>query len=90
MTLKIEIYTRSNCPYCLNAKSLFDQKGVSYQEIRIDQSQEQTEAMLKRSHGLRSVPQIFINDQLIGGFDQLLELERNHHLDKLLSEKDTD
>jgi glutaredoxin 3 len=81
---KIEIYTTEICPYCVRAKNLLTQKGVSFTEIRIDTNAERRTEMLTRAHGRRTVPQIFINDQHIGGCDDLYALERAGKLDQFL------
>lgn len=82
--LKIEIYTTKVCPYCDRAKQLLDHKGVQYVEIAVDQDQAMFEEMLSRSRGRRSVPQIFINDRLIGGCDDLYALDHAGRLDAIL------
>lgn len=84
MMANIEIYTWSTCPYCRRAKHFLDQKGVTYTEYVIDGDEAAREAMVERgTHGRRSVPQIFINDQHIGGSDDLYALERQGKLDNL-------
>ena len=83
--LKIEIYSTLYCPYCVRAKELLDRKNVQYLEYRIDENPELRDNMLVRSHGKRSVPQIFINDQHIGGCDDLYALESAKKLDPLLN-----
>ena len=85
MSLKVEIYTTARCPYCIRAKALLDRKGIEYTEIRIDQEETKFREMLKRSNGRRTVPQIFINDCGIGGFDGLWELEQKKQLDTLFN-----
>lgn len=82
---KIEIYTTANCGYCVRAKMLFQRKGVQYDEIRVDLDAEKREEMMRRSDGKRTVPQIFIDDQPIGGFDDLWALEQKNQLDDLLA-----
>jgi glutaredoxin 3 len=82
MTARIELYTKSNCSFCLRAKALLDQKGLPYEEIRVDSSESALEEMIKRSHGKRTVPQIFINDVSIGGYDDLWHLEQTKQLDE--------
>lgn len=77
------IYTKANCAYCVFAKKLLDAKQVAYQEIRIDLDDQQRVEMEKLS-GRRTVPQIFINGQAIGGFNDLSALAQNGQLDKLL------
>jgi glutaredoxin 3 len=78
------IYTTQNCGYCIRAKQLLDQKGVSYTEIRVDLDPQKRDEMLQKTNGARTVPQIFINDQLIGGSDDLASLEMAGKLDALL------
>ncbi len=80
----IVIYSTANCSYCVRAKSLLAKKGVSYTEIRVDLDREKFAEMLSRSQGRRTVPQIFINDQPIGGFTDLWALDKKGELDKLL------
>ena len=82
--MKIEIYTKQTCPYCVRAKQLFDQKKVPYTEIPVDTDSKELEMMLLRAEGRRTVPQIFINDQGIGGCDDLYALEKAGKLDNLL------
>lgn len=81
---KVEIYSTSNCPFCDRAKKLLDQKGVNYIEINVEQDDAKLQEMIKRSGGKRSVPQLFINDHSIGGFDDLWALEQKKELDRLL------
>ncbi len=83
---KVEIYTWQYCPFCIRAKSLLDQKGIKYQEIAIDGNQEARNAMTIRANGRTSVPQIFINDEGLGGCDELYELEAINQLDTLLDQ----
>lgn len=80
---KIEIYTTQWCPYCVRAKALLDQKGASYEEIDATDAQVRG-AMVTRAGGRRTVPQIFINDQHIGGCDDLYALDSRGGLDPLL------
>ena len=82
---EIVIYTTGICPYCVRAKQLLQRKGASYQEIRVDQDAEQFATMMERSQGRRSVPQIFIGDYHVGGFDDLSELNTDGKLDDLLA-----
>ncbi len=81
---KIEIYSTQICPYCVRAKELFKRKGVEYTEIQVDHDDALRQAMMVRAGGRRSVPQIFINDQHIGGCDDLYALDQAHKLDPLL------
>ena len=80
---RIELYTTGQCPYCVRAKMLLQNKGVVWEEIRVDQDPVQLQIMLQRSQR-RTVPQIFINDQAIGGYDELAALNRSGELDSLL------
>lgn len=81
----VVVYTGAACPYCERAKMLLERKGASYQEIRIDRDPEGLAAMLERSGGHRSVPQIFIGDRHVGGFDDLSALDLEGKLDPLLA-----
>lgn len=79
----IIIYSSENCPYCVRAKQLLGQKGAKYTEIRVDLDDTKREEMMARS-GRRTVPQIFINEQHIGGFDDLAALNSAGKLDPML------
>ena len=81
----VEIYTWRTCPFCIRAKQLLDRKGVAYSEFAVDGDEPARDAMAARGDGRRSVPQIFIDDQHIGGCDELHTLERAGELDALLS-----
>lgn len=80
---KIEIYGTEYCGYCSAARMLLKKKGLDYEDILISKDAAARERMLERS-GRQSVPQIFINDQPIGGFDELYALEQSGDLDQLL------
>jgi glutaredoxin 3 len=84
MAPKVEIYTWSSCPFCIRAKALLDKKGVDYIEYCIDGDEAARAQMAKRANGGRSVPQIFINEQHIGGCDDTYALEAQGKLDPLL------
>ena len=81
---KIEIYSTAVCPYCVAAKNLLKSKGLEWTEVRIDTDPGQRDAMLARSGGRRTVPQIFVNDQHVGGFDDLVAADRSGKLAELL------
>lgn len=81
---KIEVYSTAVCPYCVAAKNLLKSKGLEWMEVRIDTDVAQREAMLTRSGGRRSVPQIFVNDQHVGGYDDLVAADRSGKLAELL------
>lgn len=85
MALKIIIYSTSHCPYCVRAKELLKRKGVSFTEILVDADDKQREDMIEKTNRY-TVPQIFINNQHIGGYDDLYELERTGKLTALLLE----
>lgn len=80
----IEIYTKQTCPFCHRAKALLEQKGAQYHEIAIDNDSEKRAEMIDRS-GRTTVPQIFIDQQHIGGCDDLFALEQNAKLEPLLN-----
>lgn len=80
----VTVYTTRICPYCMSAKRLLSKKGVSYQEVSVDTSDEKYNEMLARSNGRRTVPQIFIGDFHVGGSDDLHALDRSGKLDELL------
>ncbi len=80
---KVEIYTTQWCPYCNAAKSMLEAKGVDYEEVDADDPEARM-AMVQRAHGRRTVPQIFVGDVHVGGYDDMAELERGGKLDPLL------
>jgi len=82
-TIEIVVYTAAFCSYCAGAKGLLKKKGVEYLEIRVDEEAGKREEMEQRA-GRDSVPQIFIGDQHVGGFDELIELDMDGELDPLL------
>ena len=81
---KIEIYTWQYCPFCIKAKNLLNKKNIQFTEYKIDGDEAAREEMSLRANGRRSLPQIFINDEGIGGCDDLYELEKENKLDNLL------
>ncbi|PZV18600.1 MAG: glutaredoxin 3 [Leptolyngbya sp.] len=85
MSVNVEVYTWSTCPFCIRAKALLTKKGVEFTEYCIDGDEAARAVMAKRSQGRRSVPQIFINDQHIGGCDDLYALNSANKLDPLLA-----
>jgi len=82
--IKVEIYTSTYCAYCYAAKAFFTKKGVEYMEIDLSGDHE-LRIKLVEKHNWRTVPIILINDNLVGGYDQLVDLERRVELDQLLS-----
>ncbi|MDB9317936.1 glutaredoxin 3 [Nodularia spumigena] len=82
----VEIYTWQTCPYCIRAKILLWWKGVRFTEYKIDGDEAARAKMAERANGRRSVPQIFINHQHIGGCDDLYQLDTKAQLDSLLAQ----
>ena len=82
---KVEIYTKFTCGYCFRAKSLLNSKKVEYEETDITMGGAKRNEMIDRANGATTVPQIFINDQHIGGSDDLAALEQSGKLDALLA-----
>lgn len=80
---EIEMYCTSTCPYCQRAEKLLTKKGVEFNKIYVEDNQAKLKEMIKRS-GQKTVPQIFIDDKHIGGFDDLAELDIMDELDPLL------
>ena len=80
----VTIYTTDTCPYCRNAKALLASKGIAAEEINVQSSPGKFQEMLSRS-GRRSVPQIFIGDTHVGGFDDLAKLDRQGGLLSMLA-----
>jgi len=86
---RIIVYSQPFCGYCSAAKRLFANKGFEVKEIDVMFDPEQRREMIERSGGRRTVPQIFIDGQHIGGFDDLSELDARGTLDELLAAKPT-
>ena len=80
---KITIYTTTICPYCARAKALLKRKGLTYEEINAEDEKVRAE-MIKKSGGMRTVPQIFVGNQHIGGSDELYALDQKGKLDELV------
>ncbi|MET0988353.1 MAG: glutaredoxin 3 [Steroidobacteraceae bacterium] len=84
MSVDVVMYSTTFCPYCERARALFKRKGVAFREIKVDDDPSQREVMLRKSGGRRTVPQIFIGEQHVGGFDDMSALDRAGGLDPLL------
>ena len=82
---KVEIYYWTTCPFCRRARELLDSKGVEYIGYDITGDEAARDKMVERTGGPRSVPQIFIDDQLIGGCDDIHALDAEGKLDELLA-----
>ncbi len=78
------MYSKDPCPYCVAAKNLFVQKGVEFREIDITNDPEQRQIMLEKAAPRRTVPQIFIDGQSVGGFDDIRALDEAGKLDPLI------
>lgn len=83
-TPKVEIYTQWGCGYCHRAKALLDSKGVAYEEFDVTMGGPKRAEMVERAPNARTVPQIFIGGQAIGGSDDLAALDGTGKLDGLL------
>ena len=82
--LPVTIYTTAVCPYCMRAKQLLQQRGVTqWQEIRVDQDPAERDRMIERT-GRRTVPQIYIGEHHVGGYDDLAALDQQGKLMTLL------
>lgn len=85
MTAKVLMYSTAVCPYCVRAEQLLKHKGVDkLEKVRVDLEPQRREEMLART-GRRTVPQIYIGDTHVGGYDDLAALEHAKELDKLLA-----
>jgi len=82
---KVEIYTWMTCGYCIRAKRLLRDKNITFIEYAIDGDDQARERMMQRATGRRSMPQIFINGQGIGGFLELQQLDHDGHLDGMMN-----
>ncbi|MGA9420907.1 MAG: glutaredoxin 3 [Rhodanobacteraceae bacterium] len=83
---RIDLYTSSTCLYCTGAKNILRMRGLAFEEIRIDLDPARREEMLARSGGRRSVPQVFINNIHIGGYEDLVSADRSGRLAELIGE----
>jgi glutaredoxin 3 len=81
---EVELYTTMYCPYCSRARALLQRKGVAYVDINIAEEPARRDEMIRRAHGRSTVPQIFINGEHIGGYDDLAALDRAGELDPKL------
>jgi len=83
---KVEIYTTSYCPFCIRAKSLLKNKGVAFSEIDVSDDDAMREKMIELSGGRRTVPEIFINGKIVGGYEELSALDAAGELDAMLAQ----
>lgn len=82
---KVVIYSTPYCPYCLMAKRLLSKKGVAYEDIDVSGNWELRDKLVEMSGGRMTVPQIWIGETHVGGYDDLSSLEREGKLDALLA-----
>ena len=80
----VVMYSTNWCGYCQRARNLFERKGIAVRDIKLDDEPGQRPVMLERTGGLRTVPQIFIGELHVGGYDELAALDRSGELNKLL------
>jgi glutaredoxin 3 len=81
--VRVEIYTTSSCPYCVQAKRLLQARGISYDEFDVGGDDDRRAEVIRRS-GRRTVPQIFIDERAIGGFEELATLDASGELAALV------
>lgn len=82
--MKTRVYTKNYCPFCQMAKSLLTNKGIEFEEIYLGNDVEKMMELAKKT-GMKTVPQIFIGDQLIGGYDDLKSMNDSGKLDEILN-----
>jgi glutaredoxin 3 len=82
----VTIYTTPFCGYCMAAKRLLSDKGVRFDEIDVLRDPERRQEMIQRSGGGRTVPQIFVGETAVGGYDEISALDRAGKLDALLAD----
>ena len=78
---KIIIYTSDNCSFCRSAKAIFKEKKLKFKEINISKNDKLKNEMIKKSNGMMTVPQIFVNSKHIGGYEDLINLESSKRKD---------
>ncbi len=81
---RVTVYSTANCPYCTNVKALLDKWKIEFDEVRIDQDQAAMKQFAEVTEGARTVPQIVIDGEPIGGFNELTELHMDGELDALM------
>ena len=85
--MKIDIFTSPLCGFCTVAKNLLIKKGIDFNEYDVLKEPSLKPVMIERANGSKTVPQIFINQQHIGGWEELCGLDQNGKLDEILSKK---
>lgn len=81
---KVEVYTTTFCPFCVRAKRLLKSKGVEFAEIDVTHDDELRAKMVEMAGGRRTVPEIFIDGKIVGGYDELKALDDRGELDAML------
>ena len=87
LAMKVDIYTSPLCGFCTVARNLLIKKGVDFDEYDVLKEPSLKPIMIERANGSKTVPQIFINQQHIGGWEQLFGLDQNGKLDEILGKK---
>ena len=82
----VTIYVTPFCGYCLAAKRLLRDKGVEFSEVDVSAEPSRRAEMISQAHGRSTVPQVFIGDEFVGGFDEIYELDRTGRLDPMLKD----
>ena len=82
---KVEIYTADYCPYCTKAKNLMQQLGIEYTEIDLSGDQEARIALVQKAEGRKTIPQIFVDDKPMGGYDDLVARQESGELQAYLA-----
>ena len=82
---KIIIYTSDNCSFCRSAKAIFKEKKLKFKEINISKNDKLKNEMIKKTNGMMTVPQIFVNSKHIGGFQELSDLTDSKKMNEIIS-----
>ncbi len=83
MAKKVTVYTMNYCPYCERAKSLLSRKGIAFEEIRLDEDDDAAWEALEKRSGMKTMPQIFADEELIGGYSDLAARDAQDGLQSL-------
>jgi len=79
----VQVYTWSNCPFCIRAKDLLSRKDIPFEEIDLDGKDDELTKLRQRT-GMRTIPQIFVGDTFVGGFSELAALDAKGELDRMV------
>ncbi|NDD92176.1 glutaredoxin [bacterium] len=83
MAKKVVVYTMNYCPYCERAKALLQRKGIAFEEVRVPEEDDAAWEALEKRSGMKTMPQIFAGDALIGGYTELAALDAKDGLQSL-------